>query len=68
MSTRYSLPSACEGTETARAARALAAIALMVCVLALSLFAALAPATESPMLSSADAEHGANVPSMFCGA
>jgi hypothetical protein len=68
MSTRYSLPDACEGNETARAARALAAIALMVCVLALSLPAAFGPATEGALLSSAGAEHGANAPSTFCGA
>jgi hypothetical protein len=68
MSTRYSLPDDCEGNATARAARALAAIALMVCVLALSLLAAFAPATESPKLSSTADEQGANAPSTFCSA
>lgn len=70
MSTRYSVPTDCEGAETARGARALAAMVLMVlmaCVLALGLLAAFVPATDAPVAWSAEAE-GAHAPATICGA
>lgn len=54
MSTRYSLPPACEDADTARGARALAAVVLVVCVLALSLLAAFVPEADVPVASGAD--------------
>lgn len=66
MSTRYSLPPVCEGADTARGARTLAAMVLMVCVLALSLLAAFVPEAEPPLASLAS--EGAHAPSTICGA
>lgn len=67
MTTRYSLPPPWSEAQTARYAQALAAIALVACVLALSLLAAFVPAAE-PALAATPGVDTVDAPPTLCGA
>jgi hypothetical protein len=65
MTTRYSLPPQAQQSDTARGARTLAAIVLVVTVLSLSLLAAVVPLEEAPI---AGATEGTHAPASVTGA
>ena len=56
MTTRYSLPARSDHADTARGARTLAALALVICVLGLCLLVAFMPEPDTPLATSPDAE------------
>jgi hypothetical protein len=61
MTTRYSLPPAGQQTETARGARIIAALVLVLTVITLSLLIVLLPASEPGMAAAPESE-GAPAP------
>lgn len=56
MTTRYSLPARSDSADTARSARTLAALVLVVFVLGLCLLVAFMPEADAPLAASPDAE------------
>lgn len=56
MTTRYSLPAASDSSDTARAARTVAALVLVVFVLGLCLLVAFMPEADTPLAGSPEGE------------